>query len=795
MNNIADKTTFWIFLGQTSIVIPKLQRDYAQGRKGKESIRENFLSSIKNALDSDNKQLKLDFVYGTGDNGGNFTPLDGQQRLTTLWLLHWYLAFRIGALNDEAVKERLLRFTYETRVSSRQFCEKLVNRGDKISLKEDESISDAIIRQSWMFKAWRQDPTIQSMLRMLRGEDNNKLDGIEEVFSGCSPDLLKTYWDKLKMSAEECPIVFYSLDIENIGQSDDLYVKMNGRGKPLNDFENFKADLIKYCEDNNWEEFTNIENGLATLIDTEWINLFWQYRSNIPTDTLLFRFINRFFLTQWMANSSGIEDAAKKNPELKNVFEFLYSYIEDKDQEKPYNEIGFKAYRFLFEQINARETLNLLVTYLNNICNNKCLMDTVNNPYDSSKFKILYTEGSNKNKPNFYPITQQQLIAFWAVGKFMTSTSDVTTEAISKWMRVIWNICDYNNEFRDKTAVNTTIYILNSIFSSPDKFNEKLSSLDIANIKPLWSGQRLTILGEHLLEEQVKLKKINEGEYNGSLEQFTGRTWEYVITQAEKLHFDFSGDNFIVSGNLRCLLRDEKGEYTWDNFDNKFTHLSHYIKERLDTIAYRNYLRTAWSHEYTNHIAGTFWFGCTGSTLSSHLKFWRDILSSTEEHIIRLVHYWLNSTPLSDSSLKKEAKTHYALDYVKYMMVGSSLIKDSYDKDGIYLTFSTKSSHWVLFHHQTRLSSYVVFNHSRNTELINTEGITIKNAETCLLNCGMLNGRNIEFTYLDHSFIWTANNFLYLTKDKDLDDKHVEYQSEVDLKEQLNQIITSDSKI
>ena len=46
MNNIADKTTFWNFLGQTDIIIPKLQRDYAQGRKGKESLRENFLSSI-----------------------------------------------------------------------------------------------------------------------------------------------------------------------------------------------------------------------------------------------------------------------------------------------------------------------------------------------------------------------------------------------------------------------------------------------------------------------------------------------------------------------------------------------------------------------------------------------------------------------------------------------------------------------------------------------------------------------------------------------------------------------------
>lgn len=788
MNNIADKTTFWIFLGQTYIVIPKLQRDYAQGRKGKESIRENFLYSIKNALDSESKQLKLDFVYGTSDNGGNFTPLDGQQRLTTLWLLHWYLAFRIGALNDKAVKERLLRFTYETRISSRQFCEKLVNRGNEISLTNAKNISDAIMRQSWMFKAWRQDPTIQAMLRMLSGEENNKLDGIEEVFSECGIDQLKTYWDKLQKSAEECPIVFYSLDIENIGQSDDLYVKMNGRGKPLNDFENFKADLIKFCEDNKWEEFTNIKTGLPTLIDTSWINLFWQYRTNIPTDTLLFRFINRFFLTQWMATKSGIEEAAKKDSELKSVFDFLYSYIEK--EEKPYNEIGFKAYKYLFTQIDARSTLNLLVSFLNRICANRSLMDAVNNPYDASIFKILYTESSDKNSPNFYSITQQQLIAFWAVGKYITSSSDVNADAISKWMRVIWNICDYNNEFRDKTAVNTTIYILNSIFSSSGKFKEELSSLDINNTKSLWNGEHLTILGEHLLEEQVKLKKISEGAYNGSLEQFIGCSWEEVITHAEKLSFVESNvNNFIVSGNLRCLLRDESGEYTWENFDKKYTHLSHYISENLDSITYRNYLRTAWNLKYENNIAKlAFWYGCTPSTLSLHLKFWRDIFSKSENYIIKLVHHWLNSDPLTADSLREDAEAHYAHDYVKHMMLGSSLIKDSYDKQGIYLTHSAKFDKWVLFHHQNQYTPYVVFNLARNTELINSEGITVKNQET-ILPCGMLNGRNIEFTYLGKDFIWTADDNLYLTEDKDLNAKHLKYRTDLDFKEQLNQII------
>ena len=109
-----EATSFWKFIGNYQIEIPIIQRDYAQGRLGKEYLRNNFLGNLKQALDYQlpESALKLDFVYGSEDEG-KLSPLDGQQRLTTLWLLHWYVALRAGKLEEASV--RLRNFTYETR--------------------------------------------------------------------------------------------------------------------------------------------------------------------------------------------------------------------------------------------------------------------------------------------------------------------------------------------------------------------------------------------------------------------------------------------------------------------------------------------------------------------------------------------------------------------------------------------------------------------------------------------------------------------------------------------------------
>ena len=165
----ANEYTFWQLINEYAIQIPIIQRDYAQGRAFEriEEIRNSFLGSIQEALE-DNKHLDLDFVYGSMKNDKIFVPLDGQQRLTTLFLLHWYLAVKENRIDK--VRQILIKFTYETRTSSREFCNALVNDSSalkNVEFKSLEKISDHIQNANWFFMSWQRDPTIKSMLVML----------------------------------------------------------------------------------------------------------------------------------------------------------------------------------------------------------------------------------------------------------------------------------------------------------------------------------------------------------------------------------------------------------------------------------------------------------------------------------------------------------------------------------------------------------------------------------------------------------------------------------------------------
>lgn len=250
MSEYSQKVSFWDLLKRKNIVIPIIQRDYAQGRKGKEFLRERFLKQLFDALQDDAEPLVLDFVYGSTEEDTLY-PLDGQQRLTTLWLLHWYLALRAGTLSED--KNILKHFSYETRVSSRTFCHKLCSISQPYQSQKAD-IASFVRNQSWFYSAYEQDPTIQSMLRMLGGtdiKDNNDIDiidGIEEYATQLklTEDKAKELLERLKSA--DSPISFYLLNMEdkNMPLTDDLYIKMNARGKTLTDFENFKADLLKY---------------------------------------------------------------------------------------------------------------------------------------------------------------------------------------------------------------------------------------------------------------------------------------------------------------------------------------------------------------------------------------------------------------------------------------------------------------------------------------------------------------------------------------------------------------------
>ena len=253
----------------SEIVIPKIQRDYAQGRNEADvfRVRKRFLAALKEAVLFENKTL--DFVYGDIDEDGRMTPLDGQQRLTTLFLLHLYAAKKEGIDSEEC--EFLNNFTYETRYSATEFCSFLVN---EYKPSFEKVLSEEIIDQSWFPLDWQKDPTISSMLVML--------DAIHESFSD-----VPNIWDRLKEGA----ISFYFLLIKDMGLTDELYIKMNSRGKPLTQFEHFKAEL----EHNLREIDEELSKTVMEKIDIAWTDMLWQYRSddNIIDDEFLryFRFV------------------------------------------------------------------------------------------------------------------------------------------------------------------------------------------------------------------------------------------------------------------------------------------------------------------------------------------------------------------------------------------------------------------------------------------------------------------------------------------------------------------------
>jgi hypothetical protein len=291
------KASFWKLLNDYSIVIPIMQRDYVQGRTGDskvEMIRKDFLETIKKALDN-RKPLELDFIYGSIQDG-KLVLLDGQQRLTTLFLLHWFFSLKEERL-DNTVKARLIKFWYETRPSSTRFCEHLVKNPPAVI----SNLSKEIEEQAWFHLSWRNDPTIKSMLNMLKT--------IEELFTGNRD----AYFDLL-IDDERPLISFDFLDLKDFKLTDNLYIKMNARGKPLTDFENFKARFENFLA----EKHPEIKNIFSQKADRQWTDMFWD-DVQTEADAAFMNYIDYITEIGYYLQSDSLD---KNSTELKfDVFE------------------------------------------------------------------------------------------------------------------------------------------------------------------------------------------------------------------------------------------------------------------------------------------------------------------------------------------------------------------------------------------------------------------------------------------------------------------------------------------
>lgn len=295
MQHIGEISTFYSLL-KRHIRIPALQRDYIYGYGDKKvrTVLSSMLQSFRSAV-FDRQTCTLQFIYGHTSDTGEFLPLDGQQRLTTLFLLHYYAAL----CNVEGMPHELRGFSYATRTTTIDFTNKvLLNHFQQIrnAIKDDCDVRETILNLPDYREGFNIDPSVVSMVNVL-GE-------IQKFFKH---DECTDLWGIL--TSQDAPINFYILDFGRFAMSDNLYTKMNARGKPLTDFEIFKSEFHKRLlkiDDALLKPSTEAwTEKLIADIDTKWMNAIWRLIRNVDQDAKL-EDCDRAFMTLLAAAVNNI---------------------------------------------------------------------------------------------------------------------------------------------------------------------------------------------------------------------------------------------------------------------------------------------------------------------------------------------------------------------------------------------------------------------------------------------------------------------------------------------------------
>ena len=515
----------------SKIKIPMIQRDYVQGLKNEKL--EPFLNTLIDAL-LNGQKLSLDFIYGNINEDGVFEPIDGQQRLTTLALLTFYLYCRQkGSDNNKTLNNPFKYITYATRQSAKKFCE-LLAEYEYTDKFENKTPSNVIKENSKYFSEYDEDTTISAMLKTL--------DKIHEIICKENIDIngLIKHIDN---------ITFQIFPMESFNLSDDLYIKMNGRGKQLSSFDNFKADYFKWleevCNNDNIDNLipNSIESDkykkLETLkrkFDTDYIDIFWDYAFENSKDTseapdpekLFFRFINRFvvgkilsimnndkneeykqYINQFLSCNEKFRDFTPEEQDnvidifIKNVDTYFFSNKGSKTEDNSIEYSNFDFYGFILLKYNSK-----LINILDNLYIIK------NNNYDCflNKISEYFIAGWEKEFNIFNDFKNyKELFVYNTILSFLENrlSEEYIEKEIQCLSRLVWNVAE-QYDLAEGVYKNTYISTANRFsFLSEiymDDTNNSNNNYDIYNcfIKANKDYNQAGSSLKHIVSDEVK---------------------------------------------------------------------------------------------------------------------------------------------------------------------------------------------------------------------------------------------------------------------------------------------------
>lgn len=495
----------WDLLNDYIIRIPLIQRDYVQGVN--EKIKNKFLNDIYITLTNE-KDLSLDFIYGYIDNKNIFIPLDGQQRLTTLYLLHLYLAWKEKRLIDSIVEDKFKKFEYEVRSSSKEFFSVITKLKEIKFSSTENSISNFIQNKYWFRKEWIKDITIKAILSML--------DGIHRKFKDCELELFNELIDKPK-------IYFKFICIEKLSQTDDLYIKLNVRGKPLSKFENLKASLEERINGFTVEEKEEILD-FKNKIDNEWTDLFWKFSNK---NINVFEKYTFNFYTQILEYNFLLTDKLLDLDWKNDIFKYL-KYIDCK-------------------------LLKSIQSFLNHIVIND----------NQIKFSEKYDQYHNEEEIfrkilENKSLTYANRLIFYA---YFLAISRAELEDINlyHWLRILNNLI-YNQYYNKEDDYIKSLKSIRALYEDV----VKESNFNILELISNFNYKIESFYGAQVEEEKLKSSLIMKN-----------TKWNYLIENAEN-HGYLKGNIGFIFDMVKVSTEEEK--YSMDLFVDYY----HKIKEIFD---------------------------------------------------------------------------------------------------------------------------------------------------------------------------------------------------------------------
>lgn len=302
--NIGD-----LFGGDNKIVIPDLQRDYCWGDKAysgtyREQPTELVTNFVKNiiAIFKDDKRSKvtMGIIYGYEQPQNHIQICDGQQRLTTLFLLLGYLNYKTkGGFVNNIISIKEMNDDYEPHLlySIRESTLYFLSDLSLYCFIERKNSPLDIRNSEWFFDEYDEDASIQSMIAAL-----HEIDGVFSLEGNID---LKELGDFI---LSKLYVLYY--DMENRSRGEETYIVINTTGEPLTPSENIKPILIgaptlnekerkKYSM--QWEE------------REEW---FWQNRGDDKTaDNGMLDFFVKYWQIGLLREDSRVKDKIQKlNP-------------------------------------------------------------------------------------------------------------------------------------------------------------------------------------------------------------------------------------------------------------------------------------------------------------------------------------------------------------------------------------------------------------------------------------------------------------------------------------------------